>query len=80
MNHASGSDTLKRSAVAGTAEFVSMYAKPMLQPLDATTASALCCEIRSETFIVRTPLCGVVEFCRFIEPCSVTVGPVTISG
>ena len=56
-----------------------MYAKPVLAAVDATAAEALCCTISSETFIIRTPLCPFPT-CGIIQPCTVTVGPVTISG
>jgi hypothetical protein len=56
-----------------------MYAKPSFMPLDVAVANALCCRITVGEKTVTTPLCRV-PFCAIIEPCSVTVGPVTVSG
>lgn len=57
-----------------------MYAKPSLLSLDVATADALCCEVRVNNVIVRTPACDTFV-CDLFDPCSVTIGtdPVTAS-
>jgi hypothetical protein len=56
-----------------------MYATPLLAPIHAGIAQAICCEvtIRDRTF--PTPGCAV-PWCEMFEQCSVSVGPVTVSG
>lgn len=58
-----------------------MYAKPLLRNLDLTTAEAGCCRVivnREE--VVNTGICPFPT-CNFEgTPCSVSAGPVTVSG
>lgn len=56
-----------------------MYARPLLVPVDATATNALCCHVSIDRKTLTTPLCGV-PWCEMFERCSVTVGPVTVSG
>lgn len=56
-----------------------MYAKPRLIPLDAASSRALCCHIRVGELDRTTPLCAV-PFCQVVEPCSVAVGPIAVTG
>lgn len=66
-----------------------MYTRPLLAPVDATVANALCCHItvrnvlQAQTILCPFPTCGdsdVITTTTAALPCTVTVGPVTVSG
>lgn len=62
-----------------------MYATPALRPLDLLVAEASCCRILvDEAFAISTglcpfPTCGGTTT-QPVVPCTVTLGPVTVSG
>jgi hypothetical protein len=49
-----------------------MYAKPILLPLDAAVAHALCCHVTIGSKSFDTPVCGT-PVCDVFENCSVTI-------
>ena len=66
-----------------------MYATPVLFALDPTAAQALCCTIEGPGFIIQTVLCPFptcdpegIKLPSLVGdlPCTLSVGPVTVSG
>lgn len=60
-----------------------MYATPLLVPISIATAEALCCHVYVSHWEIPTGMCDV-PWCELfgpvVEGCSLTVGPVTVTG